>query len=156
MRWVRGGLWLSLFTALLIASVVFGAKLLSGSLEGQQTDLRQWRGDQSGIADHAVVVARSESEWRQLWQRTGMNAPTRLDEGRQMAVGVFLGQRSLAPQTVRIVSVAPRDGRLVVVYEETPLRSASAATHSAVLRPWLIALIDRGDLPAVIEQRVGR
>ena len=155
LRRLSGRVWLVLFSALLVASVVFGARLLSGSIDAQQAELRQWRGFDAGATDHAVIVARSESEWRQLWQRAGMQAPTNLDEGRQTAVGVFLGQKSLLPQTARIISAAPRDGRLVVVYEELPVQTAAAMAKTAT-RPWLIVLIERGDLPAVVEQRIGR
>lgn len=155
MRWVRGGLLLGLFAALLVGSVIFGAQWLSGSIHGQQAELRQWHGYEAAVADHAVIVARSENEWRQLWQRAGLQAPTELDVGRQMAVGVFLGQKSLRPQTVRILSAAPRDGRLVVVFAEAP-PPPSAAPAATATSPWLIALIERGDLPAVVEQRIGR
>jgi hypothetical protein len=83
----------------------------------------------SGIDRAEQVVARTEDEWRTLWQRhaPGRPAPP-VDFKSRMVVGVFLGSRPSGGYQVQIQKVREEGGALVVEWTEIrPGRDQMAA-----------------------------
>jgi hypothetical protein len=87
------------------------------------------KGEHSNMDDAAQVVAKTQQEWEQLWQR---HAPERsrpaVDFSKEMVLAVFLGSRPTAGYALEIVSATQNGGTLVVRYRESaPARSAMTA-----------------------------
>jgi hypothetical protein len=111
----------------------------------------------SGISVAWTVVVRSGSEWARLWQdHEARNVPSRplpfVDFGRDIVVGVFLGQRPDRCNRVRIERVLLiDDSRLIVRYRELVSRSGTGCAP-ALSHPSAIVRIPFTDLPVRFEQ----
>ena len=78
------------------------------------------KGDQSNVDDAKQVTARTTAEWNTLWrQHSPDRDQPRVDLGRDMVLGVFLGSRTTAGFSVEIVSALVEQGILVVRFRET-------------------------------------
>lgn len=78
------------------------------------------KGDQSNVDDARQVAARTTAEWNTLWrQHSPDRDQPRVDFGRDMVLGVFLGSRTTAGFSVEIVSALVEQGFLVVRFRET-------------------------------------
>jgi len=77
-------------------------------------------GDQSNVDDAKQVTARTTAEWNTLWrQHSPDRDQPRVDFGRDMVLGVFLGSQTTAGFSVEIVSTLIEQGILVVRFRET-------------------------------------
>jgi len=87
------------------------------------------KGDQSNMDDAAQVVAKTQQEWQQLWQKHTPDRPRpAVDFSKEMVVGLFLGSRPTAGYILEIVSAVQDDGSLVVKYRESiPQRGSMTA-----------------------------
>lgn len=87
------------------------------------------RGAQSNVREGRQVVVRTDSEWARLWQEhAGERQRPAVNFATDMVLGVFMGNRPTAGYRVEILSATPRDGTLVVRYQElTPGRDAMTA-----------------------------
>jgi hypothetical protein len=82
------------------------------------------KGDQSNVDDGRQVAVRTTAEWNTLWrQHSPDRDQPRVDFGRDMVLGVFLGSRTTAGFSVEIVSALVEQGILVVRFRETRPRS---------------------------------
>ena len=82
------------------------------------------KGDQSNVDEARQVAVRTAAEWKTLWgQHSPDRAQPRVDFGREMVVGVFLGSRTTAGFSVEIVSALVEQGVLVVRFRETRPKS---------------------------------
>ena len=78
------------------------------------------KGDQSNVGDAKQVAARTTAEWNTLWrQHSPDRDQPRVDFGRDMVLGIFLGSRTTAGFSVEIVSALVEQGILVVRFRET-------------------------------------
>jgi protease stability complex PrcB-like protein len=78
------------------------------------------KGDQSNVDEARQVALRTAAEWKTLWrQHSPDRDQPRVDFGRDMVVGVFLGSRTTAGFSVEIVSALVEQGVLVVRFRET-------------------------------------
>ncbi|HYC03776.1 MAG TPA: protease complex subunit PrcB family protein [Azospirillaceae bacterium] len=109
-----------------------------------------WRGDISRAQSPTFLVARTDAEWRALWDLVGERAPGAMPEN-LMALAVFLGSRNSSGWGVEIVDIRVdrRQGRreqLLAEYRE--IRPTSEQFQAQVLTsPWAITLVDRSDFP---------
>ena len=71
----------------------------------------------------------------------------------QVAVFVSLGSRPSAGYSARLVSATEHDDRLFIVWEEIAPGPGQMAAQ-VVTHPWLMVVVDRGNLSPVIEQRL--
>jgi len=87
------------------------------------------KGDQSNMDDAAQVVAKTQQEWQQLWQKHTPDRPRpAVDFSKEMVVGLFLGSRPTAGYILEIVSAVQDNGSLVVKYRESiPQRGSMTA-----------------------------
>ena len=119
----------------------------------------EWTGTQAGVQGRTTLVAKTEQEWRDMWQLTGNPAPGPLPAG-WMAVGVFLGMRQTAGYSVAIEGIGeqrvsdtrftdkglPVSNELVISYgERAPKPMAMAA--QVLTSPYVIRLVRRNDSP---------
>jgi len=102
------------------------------------------RGSQSNIDSPSKVVVRFAAEWTKLWKTHNFDKPEpRVDFDKEMVVGVFMGSRPTGGYTVEIVSLADKDGTLVVSYRETSPRPGTMAAQVLTFPYHLIATAKR-------------
>jgi hypothetical protein len=100
-------------------------------------------GANSNVDSARQTVARSEAEWRALWQSHSPDRPApSVDLSTEMIVAVFLGSRPTAGFSVEIVGAEVRDGALVVRYRETTPASG-AITAQVLTSPYAIAAVPK-------------
>jgi hypothetical protein len=136
--------------------LLFSVSLLVATLfvpeEARSVPAREWRGAEGGTHDQVLVV-RSHEHWQSIWRTLGRSAPASFDPRQQVAVYVSLGDRPSAGYSARLVSATERDERLFIVWEEVaPARNQ--ATAQMITHPWLMVVVNRGNLSPVIEQRL--
>lgn len=106
----------------------------------------EWKGNNCGVHDAATVVAKTQSEWVQLWDATFSNtfpAPKapKLPKGK-MAVGIFTGQRS-QPSIISVTGVAESNGTTNVTWTQEGRSSMLAVMNE----PFLLKFVEKSDLP---------
>lgn len=144
--------WLAMPIVVLLAVIVLAATLFLPA-EARSVPAQEWRGLQEGGAQDQVLVVRSNEHWQSLWQSMGRKAPAALNVNRQVAVFVSLGSRPSAGYSARLVSATEHDDRLFIVWEEVAPKPGQM-TAQVVTQPWLMVVVDRGNLSPVIEQRL--
>ena len=81
------------------------------------------KGYRSGFSEAAQTIVRTQAEWNALWRKhssieTNPSQAPAVDFGKEIVVGVFLGQKPTGGYAVEIVSVERNDGTLTVSFRE--------------------------------------
>ena len=101
------------------------------------------KGDQSNVDEARQVAVRTAAEWKTLWrQHSPDRDQPRVDFGRDMVVGVFLGSRTTAGFSVEIVSALVEQGALVVRFRETRPQSDGIVAQ-VITSPYHLVAIPR-------------
>jgi hypothetical protein len=101
------------------------------------------KGDQSNVDEARQVALRTAAEWKTLWrQHSPDREQPRVDFGRDMVVGVFLGSRTTAGFSVEIVSALVEQGALVVRFRETRPQSDRIAAQ-VITSPYHLVAVPR-------------
>jgi hypothetical protein len=87
------------------------------------------KGDQSNVENATQVFIQTDAEWAALWRRHAPDRPMpKVDFGREMVIGVFMGSRSNAGFSTEVTGALVVKGVLVATYRETvPTRDAITA-----------------------------
>ncbi|MBK8093925.1 MAG: protease complex subunit PrcB family protein [Verrucomicrobiaceae bacterium] len=133
---------LSRFSFLLACTFLCG---LAAAAEPKTPDLPQWRGQQDGGGDFSTRVFSTQADWAGFWLRSGKPAPQALDEKREMAVLITLGERPTGGFKPRILSATESDGKYLVVYSEGKPGPDTFVTQ-ALTYPWVIAIVPKSSL----------
>ncbi len=108
--------------------------------------LESWGGATGGVALQSTMRAATAEEWQTLWALTGRQPPRPLAVGREVAGGVFLGERPTGGFGVEILGLQPGPGSNELVWREhRPPRDAVVA--QALTRPWQIAVFPAEAIP---------
>lgn len=152
-RWRRPRIgWIAMPVVVLLGVMVLVATLFLPA-EASSVPAKEWRGLHEGGAQDQILVVRSNEHWQALWRKLGRPAPATFNVSRQVAVYVSLGSRPTAGYSARLVSATEHDDRLFIVWEEVaPSRNQMVA--QVMTQPWLMVLVNRGNLSPVIEQRI--
>ncbi|MGE0152908.1 MAG: protease complex subunit PrcB family protein [Reyranellaceae bacterium] len=152
-RWRRLHLgWIAMPLAVLFAVSLLAATLFAPE-EAHSVPTRQWRGLQDGGSLEQVLVVRSHEHWQALWHGLGRTPPAVFDPRRQVAVYVSLGAKPSAGYGARLVSATEHDERLFIVWEAVEPAPGQVAAQM-LTQPWLMVVVNRGNLSPVIEQRL--
>ena len=101
------------------------------------------KGASSNVDNAKQAVARTDAEWAALWKTHDYDRPApTIDFGKEMIVAVFMGSRPTAGFSTEIVSVAERDGGLVVSYKEA-MPPGGAITAQILTSPYHIAAVPK-------------
>jgi protease stability complex PrcB-like protein len=101
------------------------------------------KGDQSNVDEARQVTVRTAAEWKTLWrQHSPDRDQPRVDFGRDMVVGVFLGSRTTAGFSVEIVSALVEQGVLVVRFRETRPQSGRILAQ-VITSPYHLVAVPR-------------
>lgn len=116
------------------------------------------RGYDSAVAAQGVRIARSEAEWRALWDehtanRLPASEPPKVDFAREMVALVTLGSRSSGGYAIEVTNVCEKDGRVEVEAREA--KPAEGAILPMVMtQPYhLIATPRHGSQTATLRLR---
>ena len=101
----------------------------------------EWKGGHCGVHDAVTVVAKTQAEWKQLWDATFSNtfpAPKapKLPKDK-MAVGIFTGQRS-APSELSVTGVEEANGATVVKWKQESFSSMLAVMHEPFILKFIV------------------
>jgi PrcB C-terminal len=97
----------------------------------------------SNVEEPKQAAAQTEAEWAALWKlHAGSKAIPKVDLKARTVVAVFLGTRSSAGYSVEIARVNPKNGAMIVEWQE---RRPAAGTVSAqvITSPAIIATIPK-------------
>jgi hypothetical protein len=104
----------------------------------------RWSGQQAAVQGRALLAARTDEEWRRIWELAGEEPPGPLPDG-WMAVAVFAGVRDTGGHSVEIGTVGPEEEtgmppRVHAVYrirEPAP----DAMVTQALTSPWAVRIV---------------
>lgn len=144
--------WIAMPLAVLFAVSVLAATVFAPE-EAHSVPAREWRGTQDGGNREQVQMIRGREHWQALWRGLGRNPPANFDPQHQVAVFFSLGAKPSAGYGARLVSATAHDDRLFIVWEEIAPPPGQGSAQM-ITQPWMIVVVDRGDLSPVIEQRI--
>src|SRR5712692_413608 len=100
------------------------------------------RGDNSKIAAHHELVARTAGRWQLIWwEYTGSYEFPPIDFSGHMLIAVFGGTHTAGADSLEIVSVTREGGALVVRYREQRAGAGTTGTAVAATRPFHIITV---------------
>jgi hypothetical protein len=114
--------------------------------------LSQWHGQYEGDSDYYTQMIRTQETWSRLWSRIGRPSPQVLDETREMAIFISVGERPTGGFIPRVITTLVRDGKLVVVFTDGKPSEESFVTQ-AITRPWVVAIVGKSSLPVVVQKQ---
>jgi len=130
-----------------------GCQVAGPARAAAPAEVVQWSGAQSSVTVATQRVVREPAAWHAFWPDVRQAAPRAFDPAREMAVAVFLGERRTGGYAVRIVSAEPRDGQLVVTYQESAPPAGTMVTQ-ALTYPWTLAVVPRSTLPVIFRPAI--
>lgn len=133
-------------TALAILMVATGAQAGEADMTG-----KTWQGTNATLAAEALVIARNEGQWRDLWRLTGEAAPGPL--GDAMAVAVFAGRHMTGGYQVEIAGIDRDDAGCTVDYRVDGPPPGAMVTQM-ITSPWAVRTLPSCPGPVVF--RPGR
>lgn len=111
----------------------------------------EWSGAHSSHAEFSAVVARTETEWRDLWADLSQSPPAALDSENQMGIAVFLGVRRTGGFAVRISAV--EDGPVFFIVDVAENKPAEGAmVTQALTTPFIIRVVPKSDRPVAFRR----
>lgn len=111
------------------------------------------RGSVSGVLEPLQLAIRSRNEWIALWERHARAqvppppAPA-VDFGREMVVGIFMGERATGGYEIEITRVE-RAGSHLRVYYRSRQPQPGAVLVQALSHPYHLIKLSRDDGPVV-------
>ena len=131
---VKGALFL------LCCLVVTGCAVPSAELDPSPIILDRWSGIHGGSDGSSTIVVRDVQAWRSLWHQVGQEPPTEFDPTRQVAMAIFIGQRSTGGYSVEIAGIHQEGGKLRIEYRER-MPQAGMMVAQVITSPWTIVLV---------------
>jgi hypothetical protein len=107
------------------------------------------RGDNSKIAEHHELVARTAGRWQLIWwKHTGSYEFPPIDFSDHMVIAVFGGTHTAGADSLEIVSVTREAVALVVRYRDQGAGAGTTGTAAAATRPFHIITVpgERSDV----------
>lgn len=98
------------------------------------------------------MLAGDQDEWQALWRLTGSAPPRELAEGKEIAIGIFLGVRQASGYVIEIRGLKRDGADSDVIWSEG--RVTAAQPELPISSPWAIATFARG--PDEIRLKHGR
>ena len=116
------------------------------------------KGFRSGIRESLQTVARSQSDWEDLWRKhvsnqTNPPPPPAIDFTKDIVAAVFLGERPTGGYEIDIVSAEQSDGSLTISFEEKRPRPGGIQTQ-AFTQPFHIVRVANKDIQKLVFRRL--
>ena len=108
--------------------------------------LESWGGAGGEVDIESSMRAATAEEWRTLWGLVGLRPPRALAVGREVAAGIFLGERPTGGYGIEIIGLRAQPASSAVVWRErTPPQDA--VVTQVTTRPWQIAVFPAEAIP---------
>ena len=108
--------------------------------------LESWGGAGGDVDIESSMRAVTAEEWRTLWDLVGRRPPRALDVGREIAAGIFLGERPTGGYGIEIIGLRAQPASSAVVWRErTP--PLDAVVTQVKTRPRQIAVFPAEAIP---------
>lgn len=91
-------------------------------------------------------MLRTPAEWEAFWRQVKREMPRPLDAAQEIAVVIQLGERRTAGFEARVLSARIDNRTLLVTYEEIA-PGPGAISAQVLTSPWVVAVVQRTDLP---------
>ena len=116
------------------------------------------KGLRSGVREPLQIVIRGQAAWKDLWQqhaaiKTNPPPAPAIDFNKEIAVGVFLGEKPTGGYDVEIVRAERVDGTLLISFVENTPRPGAMVTQ-AITQPFHIVRVTINGTGAVGFRRV--
>ena len=113
-------------------------------------------GQGSGIEDARQVVVTTAAEWKALWAEHAPGRPMpKVDFGKSMVLGIFLGTRNTGGFEVRITGVRREGGSLLVTWQES-IPPPDAIVTQMLTSPFHLVQVEKSDAKVEWRQEDGR
>lgn len=106
----------------------------------------QWHGQYEGDAEFSTQMIKTQVGWADFWERLRRPAPQALNETREMAVHIAVGEHRTGGFVPKVISATEQDGELVIVYTDGAPSPESFVTQ-VITHPWVIAMVPKSALP---------
>jgi len=117
--------------------------------------LPQWRGQYEGDSEFSTQIIKTQESWARCWSRLNRPVPQALDDSRQMAVFIAVGERPTGGFKPRVVSATVSEGKLVVVYADGKPSPETFVTQ-VLTHPWVVAIVPKTSLPVVTQEQAAK
>ncbi|WP_119165100.1 protease complex subunit PrcB family protein [Algihabitans albus] len=109
--------------------------------------LESWGGAGGAVDIESSMRAATAEEWDTLWDLVGLTPPRELAVGREVAAGIFLGERPTGGYGIEIIGMRAQPTSSAVVWRER-MPPQDAVVTQAATRPWQIAVFPAEAIPA--------
>lgn len=131
------------------------AMLAGGGLMAASSFTTVAEGQGSGIEDSRQVAVTTAAEWKALWAEHAPGRPMpKVDFGRSMVLGVFLGTRNTGGFEVRITGVRREGGSLLVTWQES-IPPPDAIVTQMLTSPFHLVQTEKSDAKVEWRQEEG-
>ena len=113
--------------------------------------LPQWHGQYEGDAAFSSKLIRTKQAWSGFWNSLNKPVPQVLDEAKEMAVFIAIGERPTGGYKPAVISAQVIDHKMVVEYSDGK-PSPDMFVTQVITHPWMIAIIPATALPVVFKK----
>jgi hypothetical protein len=130
----------------------YGLAAKGHSFATAAAEFPQWHGQYEGDAAFSTQMIKTQVGWSGFWERMRRPAPQALDETREMAVYIAVGERRTGGFVPKVISATEQDGKLVIVYTDGAPSPESFVTQ-VITHPWVIAIVPKSALPVETKKK---
>ena len=109
--------------------------------------LESWGGAGGAVEIESSMRAATTEEWLTMWGLVGLSPPRALVVGREIAAGIFLGERPTGGYGIEILGLRAEPAGSAVIWRER-MPPADAVVTQVTTRPWQIAIFPAEAIPA--------
>jgi len=113
--------------------------------------LPQWHGQYEGDAAFASKIIRTKQAWTGFWNSLNKPVPQILDEAKEMAVFIAIGERPTGGYKPAVISAKVIDNKMIVEYTDGK-PSPDMFVTQVISHPWMVAIIPATQLPLVFKK----
>ncbi|MFO1485166.1 MAG: protease complex subunit PrcB family protein [Verrucomicrobiaceae bacterium] len=122
------------------------------SFETARAAIPQWRGQYEGSPNLSTQLIKTKDQWAASWGSVGRAMPQGLDETKEMAVYIAVGERRTGGFKPQVISASESDGKFVIVYTDGAPSPDSFVTQ-VITHPWVIAIVPKSSLPVEMKAK---
>lgn len=123
----------------------YGLAAKGHSFAAAPADFPQWHGQYEGDGEFLIQMIKTQVGWSGFWARMQRPAPQNLDETKQMAIYIGVGERRTGGFVPKVLSATEQDGKMVIVYTDGAPSPESFVTQ-VITHPWVIAIVPKSAL----------
>ncbi|MCB1279548.1 protease complex subunit PrcB family protein [Prosthecobacter sp.] len=130
----------------------YGLAAKGHSFAAAPVEFPQWHGQYEGDGQFSTELIKTQVGWAGFWERMRRPAPQVLDETKQMAIYIGVGERRTGGFVPKVINATEQDGKLVIVYTEGAPSPESFVTQ-VITHPWVIAIVPKSELKVEVKKQ---